>query len=162
MITGLIQSSLENTLKRANPNNLVSQETLKAAKIPSADFIGKLKAKKKQDKTFLINDFQDVCWVDPFPNETKLKAEKQSAQGKPGKGKKGLATSDDYDDEICVGDSVSITEDQTQLVYPESRYLIDSQPACIYLPTNDMILTMMRASILVEKPEDLWINNQGF
>ena len=52
-----------------------------------------------------------------------------------------------------------ITEDFTTLVYPDSRFPPDSSPASIYLPTNDMILTMMRACIEVKEPEDLWINN---
>ena len=54
----------------------MSEETLAKAKIPNVDFIGKLKAKKKEDKTFLINDFGDIVWMDPFPNEEKLMAEK--------------------------------------------------------------------------------------
>lgn len=74
-INHLISCSLLNTLKRANPNNKVSKETITKAKIPSIDFIGKLKAKKKADKTFLINNFEDIAWIQPFPNETKLMAE---------------------------------------------------------------------------------------
>ena len=48
------------------------------------------------------------------------------------------------------------------LVYPESRYTSEQSPAPIYLPTNELLLAMMRACIYVEKPEQLWINRQGW
>ena len=78
MIMDLIKSSLQNTLKRANPNNKVSEQTLMSAELPSPEFVAKLKAKKKQDKTFLINNFHDIAWVDPFPDEEKIMADKQN------------------------------------------------------------------------------------
>ena len=69
---------------------------------------------------------------------------------------------DDFDDGVCEGTSVRVTEDSEMLVYPESRYTTGQSPMPIYLPTNELLLAMMRACIHVESPDQLWINKLGW
>lgn len=33
---------------------------------------------------------------------------------------------------------------------------------CVYLPTNDVLFKLMRASIGLDKVEDVWIYNKGY
>ena len=33
---------------------------------------------------------------------------------------------------------------------------------CVYIPTNDVLFKLMRATIGVDKVEDIWIFNEGY
>ena len=43
------------------------------------------------------------------------------------------------------------------LAYKLSRYFEDESPSCIYMPSPNLLLKMMRACIGVENTSDLWI-----
>lgn len=43
-------------------------------------------------------------------------------------------------------------------VYPEFRYRKGFSPHAIYIPTQEMMIKIMRACIGVKRPADLWIN----
>ena len=80
----------------------------------------KLKAKKKEDKIYLINNFHDIAWMDPFPDEVREKAPKQEAPNKQAKGKKKDLVpkgAEDYDDMLHLGLSCNIQEDPDALIY---------------------------------------------
>lgn len=66
------------------------------------------------------------------------------------------------------GDSGLPTEDQTQvqtpaepvvipddLVYPASKYVTERSPSCIYLPSDQLMLRMLRASLFIDSPKEL-------
>ena len=44
------------------------------------------------------------------------------------------------------------------LVYPASRYIEEGSPKCIYIPSQEIMLTIMRACVGVKDPEHLWFN----
>jgi hypothetical protein len=46
------------------------------------------------------------------------------------------------------------------LVYHTARYLNDSSPMCVYIPSKEILFKMMKACIGVDKPQDLWIYNE--
>ena len=104
----MIHSSLQNILAQANPNNIVSELTKQKAKIPSKDFAAKLKSKKKKEKVYLINNFNDLAWMEPFPTEIReLAGVKPEVPPKPPKGKRKSelvsTAAQDYDDGLCLG-----------------------------------------------------------
>lgn len=122
----MIASSLHNILVKANPNNKVSDDTMIRAKIPSKELVNKLKVKKKQDKVYLINNFHDIAWMDPFPDEVREMASKEDPnakkEGKSKKKEKVVMSKEDFDDGLCVGLGCNIQEDPDVLIYQEGRY----------------------------------------
>ena len=46
--------------------------------------------------------------------------------------------------------------------YQISRYHEDWSPMAVYIPSNDVLFKMMRATIGVTRVEDLWIYNPGY
>ena len=55
---------------------------------------------------YLINNFYDIAWMDPFPDEEKIIAEKEppvAPKAKKGKQPTLLASGEDYDDEKHLG-----------------------------------------------------------
>ena len=73
-----------------------------------------------------------------------------------------LKGAEDFDDGLFVGVSVQVQEDPDVLIYQDSRFVKEASPTAVFIPSNELIFTMMRACIAVEKPEDLWINKKGF
>lgn len=78
---------------------------------------------------FLMYNWDSLGWDDPFEN----------------------------DEGTYVVDAQEPTK-YNDWVYPEFRYKKGFSPYCIYIPTKEMMLKIMRACIGVKKKEDLWIN----
>ena len=49
-------------------------------------------------------------------------------------------------------------EKAEDLVYPESRLIKEYSPFAIYIPKKEIMLKLMRSTIMVKKKETLWIN----
>ena len=73
--------------------------------------------------------------TDPFPDDDAFK----------------LGSKNDEPDDLKIPTNV---EDK---VYPKSRYISQNSPNCIYIPSKEIMLKLMRACIKVSKPEELWL-----
>lgn len=89
---------------------------------------------------YLINRFWTVGFTDPYPDDDKFI--KGSVDDAP-------------DDLKAPGRS-------SDRVYPDSRYTPGNSPYCIYIPSHEVMLKLMRACIRVQKKEDLWINRKPY
>ena len=84
---------------------------------------------------YLINRFWTVGLADPYPDdEYKL-----------------IGSIDDVPSNFYTPCRAS------DHVYHQSRYKKENSPYCIYMPSKEIMLKIMRACIKVDKPEDLWI-----
>jgi len=47
-----------------------------------------------------------------------------------------------------------------KLIYPAYKYNKEWSPTCVYIPSKQMLLKIIRACMGVLKVEDLWFNRQ--
>ena len=111
----------------------INEETLENSKI-AENFLVKYKFIDEY-KPFFINSFKSIGLSDPFP----------------------------HDDEIITGslddgESLKMPEKVSDLVYPESRLVPEYSPFAIYIPKKEIMLKLMRSTVMVKKKELLWIN----
>lgn len=102
----------------------------------SKDFLRKYDAVDEY-KIHCINSFQTIGWADPFPDDDKK-----------------------VDGSINDGHNLCIPFGPSDLVYPESKYIEEFPPLQIYIPKKEIMLKLMRASISVSTPEELWFNKK--
>lgn len=48
------------------------------------------------------------------------------------------------------------------LTYHLKRYHEDCSPMCVYIPSNDVLFKLMRATIGVTSAEEMWMYNSGY
>lgn len=103
------------------------RDTLYSAKLTPGFYENKkikeeLDLKEKHDKAFLINQFWDIGWSDPFIDDERSSLIKEATELK-------LPTKPD------------------DLVYDRSRFKKSSAVNCIYIPKKVVMLKLMRACI---------------
>ena len=111
----------------------ISQTTIDKSKI-AQNFLVKYEFVDEY-KPYFINSFASLGLSDPYP----------------------------HDDEFITGslddgESMKMPEKVDDLVYPESRLIPEYSPFCIYIPKKEIMLKLMRSTIMVKKKEDLWVN----
>ena len=55
-----------------------------------------------------------------------------------------------------------LAQQKYNLTYQLDRYNEEFSPMCVYIPTNDILFKLMRATIGVDKVQDIWIFNEGY
>jgi hypothetical protein len=88
----------------------------------------------EKSKVFLVNSFYKFGMPDPFPEDPNRE----------------INGNNDLDEKERM------PEKPNDWVYGKSRYFKAFSPSCIYIPTNQVMLKLMRACLGVERPEDLW------
>ena len=114
------------------------RDTLYAAKLTPGFYENKkvkeeLDLKEKFEKAFLINQFWDIGWADPFIDDERSSLIKEVTELK-------LPTKPD------------------DLVYDKSRFKSHMAPNCIYIPKKIIMLKLMRACIKCQSDSDFWVN----
>ena len=116
---------------------VISKLTKKHSQIASDFFtVERYDLIDEQPRNYFINRFWTIGFADPFPNDDEFI----------------IGSVDDIPDDLATPCKV---EDH---VYPCIRYTEGNSPYCIYIPSREVMLKLMRACIKVKKPEDLWIN----
>jgi hypothetical protein len=86
-------------------------------------------------KPFFINSFKGIGLSDPYPHDDeKIKGSLDDGHG------------------------IKMPEKAEDLVYPVSRYIEEYSPFCIYIPKKEIMLKLMRSSVMVKQKDELWIN----
>ena len=97
----------------------------------NARFYEKYEMNVEQPLSNNINSFEQIAWIDPYPQET-----------------------DVTDDLFKVP---LYTED---LIYEHGRYHEEYQPLMIYIPRKDVMMKLMRACIGIKNERELWFEGQ--
>lgn len=100
-----------------------------------------------RQKIYLIKRFEDIGWVDPFPDDC-LDVNY-------------VTEDDEYTSGGGDGPGPCIPADKDAYAYAESRLIKGFIPTVIYVPSEEMMFKMMRACIGVTDKKDLWIYKQG-
>ena len=82
--------------------------------------------------TFLIDDFEEINIVDPFPDEN----------------------------EFTTTVIMHFPEQASDFVYPVNRLIYSLTPSSIYFPSKKIVCKLMRACIGVTDVDDLWFNQK--
>ena len=80
-----------------------------------------------------IHSFWSLGMADPFPDESTMM---------------------DTDNQYVGPDKFNMSK----LVYPKSRFTKEHTPMIIYIPSREMMIKIMRASMGCQRIEDLWFN----
>ena len=130
------KAELESLLEQRVHTLQVSQEeyteastvTKEAAALPQNFYKNYKSLFKKKLAHFNINCLRQIGVPDPFPDE---------------------------DSHVCL-DSIPINP--MGQGYQYCRYVKEHSPACLYIPSKQVMFKLMRACIHVEGPQDLWFN----
>ena len=101
------------------------------------EFTGPPIKKKKSFKVakprnWKINSFLAIAWPTPFHDDKMF--------------------------EIAQSDRKFISESKTVLAYKRGRYLPTHSPKLVYMPTEAVMIKMMRACLGLKNLDELWIN----
>lgn len=68
-INNLINMKIETLEKRGKLNHRIEEHLLEEMALPYDDFKKKYKMTDNRNKMFLVNDFAQIGWADPFAHE---------------------------------------------------------------------------------------------
>ena len=93
-----------------------------------------------RQKVYFIKRFEDIGWIDPFPDDP-------------------MDVSYETPSEVSGGDGPGprIPEDISTYAYAKSRLIEGFVPTVVYEPSKEIMFKMMRACIGVTDKKDLWI-----
>lgn len=149
----LISKGLRAVQDEIVPNQKVKEEHVEEQELPYPEFKKRYKMVDRRKLVFLINDFAQIGWCDPFPLEA-VEVEAQAS----------VATAEGEEEIVpssLKAGGVRVPYSPLDRVYPETRMIDGFSPTVIYIPSREIMFKMMRACIGVTDPKDLWIFNSS-